>query len=214
MPVNYVTTDKPFFTSRCQRWAPLSTGALWGPTFSGTTTSCQGSALTTLGAASTSSGRPSEPRQPPPAISRSLRWEMISTRSVQFPSITAWRKKVVGGRGVTQWWNHDSCKIYYMTDHRQSLGQMKNNKVMIMAVNSHKVQIKWILKYCAFMALSRLIVSGGQFFGVLTPKSCSFDEREHKHTLLGHGWLSVPRSSWKGGLEHGSCVLGQDTDEL
>lgn len=106
MPVNYVTTDKPFLTYRWQQWAPLSTGALWEPTFSGTTTSCQGSALSTSGAASTSSGRPSEPRQPPPAISRSLRWEMISTRSVQFPSVKAWRKKV---GGATQWWNHDSC---------------------------------------------------------------------------------------------------------
>lgn len=62
----------------------------------------------------------------------------------------------------------------------QSLGQ-ENNAVMIMAANPHKVQIKWILKYCAFMAHSWLIVSGGQsehywsIFGVLTPKSSSFD---------------------------------------
>lgn len=67
---------------RWQQWAPLSTGALWRPTFSGTTTSCQESALSTLGAASTSSGRPSEPHQQPQATSKSSPWEMISTRSV------------------------------------------------------------------------------------------------------------------------------------
>lgn len=75
------------FTCRWQRWAPSSTGApRWRLTCSGTTTCSLAYALTTWGAASTSSGRPSGPRQQPLAISRSLLWEMISTRWEEFPS--------------------------------------------------------------------------------------------------------------------------------